>query len=164
MGRSSHPAWIDKTGDLVFCRGCWPTYRLIYRSSVGRHISRYICRVSIEYRPSIDQLSVVEYQFEYRSSVNRVFAGNARLRTVACSALRSLFWIILTKKGVWLWRSLFWFEINFLFYQWVRPSFNSATREVKISKLIVKWRRNCPPSFLAACKEKQETACSLCEA
>ena len=150
MSRSPHPACIDKTGDLVSYRGCRPTYRSIYRWSVERHISRYIRRVSIEYRPSIDQLSVVEYRFECRSRVNRVFTGNARLRTVACLALRSLFWIILRKKGVWLWRSLFWFEINFLLYQRVRPSFNSATREVKLCKLMVTWRRDCPPLFFAA--------------
>ena len=155
----------DKTGDLVSYRGCRPIGRYIGRVSVDISVD-----ISAECQSSIDRVRSIigrVYRFEYRSSVNRVFASNARLRTVACSALRTLFWIILRKKGVWLWGSFFWFEINFLFYRRVRPSFNSATREVKLCKLMVKRRRDGPPSFFSAWKKKnkkQETARSLCEA
>lgn len=42
-------------------------------------------------------------------------AGDTRLKMITFLALKSLFRIISRKRRFWLWRSLFWFEINFLF-------------------------------------------------
>ena len=49
-------------------------------------------------------------------------ADNARLKVVACLLVRSLFWIISRKKRVWILSNLFWFGVNFLFYQRVHQN------------------------------------------
>jgi len=49
---------IADLSDHMFYGGCRLMYRPISRSTVDWHIDRYVCRDSVEYRPSVDRESV----------------------------------------------------------------------------------------------------------